>query len=246
MSMLNHRLRSAGPAYSRVSLDNRLHTAHSGQWRMSAFGIPNRCPQSRPVAALGERPLRSSQIWPPRSGNRERLRDRVNVRLQRESMMFEYRITKYDPAYRDVAGAYTRDEWTSVSDVGRSFEGTPLTKAEYKRVENAYVASALEFLRESNVRSLAVRGLENYRGALLAFGEGDAISLEKIEPILSQVLREEFWCKLEGPNSFIHVGYEYYMYIGVPSPCPKSEQRASSLGLFVEPFQSPYGDQDAA
>jgi hypothetical protein len=33
--------------------------------------------------------------------------------------MIEYRVTKYDPAHRDSTGVYFRDEWTSVSDIGR-------------------------------------------------------------------------------------------------------------------------------
>ena len=160
--------------------------------------------------------------------------------------MFEYRVTKYDPAFRDAGGAHTRDEWIAVRDIGRSFNGTPLTNSEYQRVESAYTASALGFLLESGVSSLTVRGLENHRGAHLAFLDGDVISLEQVEAILSRVLREEFWCKLEGHNSFIHVGWDYYMFLGVPLACPKSEQLAASLGLFVEPFQSPYGDLGAA
>jgi hypothetical protein len=158
--------------------------------------------------------------------------------------MFEYRVTKYDPAVRHSGGTYT--EWTSVSDIGRVFGGTPLTRAEYQRVESAYITSALAFLRESGVASLSIRGLENHGTALLAFGNGDILSLEQVEAILPQVLREEFWCKLEGPDSFIHVGYDYYMYVGVPLACPKSEHLAASLGLFPEPFPSPYDGEDAA
>jgi hypothetical protein len=160
--------------------------------------------------------------------------------------MFEYRVTKYDPAFRDTSGAYNRAEWTAVSDIGRSFNGEPLTEAEYLRVESAYIATALEFLRESGVSSLVVRGLENHREAALTFGNGAHLSLEQVGVSLSRVLREEFWCKLEGPDSFVHIGYDYYMYLGVPTACPKAEQLAASLGLFVESFQSPYGDLDAA
>jgi hypothetical protein len=160
--------------------------------------------------------------------------------------MVEYRVTKYSPALRDARGAYTRSEWTSFSDVGGTFNGSPLSEAEYLQVENAYLASALEFLRESAVSSLAVRMLENHHGALLTVGEGSNLSLEKLKITLPRVLREEFWCKFEGPNSFIHIGYDYYMYVGVPARCSKAEQLASSLGLFVEPFRSPYGDPGAA
>lgn len=66
--------------------------------------------------------------------------------------MFEYRITKYDPALRSASGAYARKEWTSRSDIGCSFEGVVLTLAAYQRVEDAYVDVALAFLMESGIR----------------------------------------------------------------------------------------------
>jgi hypothetical protein len=56
--------------------------------------------------------------------------------------MLEFRITKYNPAFRGEAGASTRDEWTAVSDIGRAFAGAVLTETEYQRVEDAYAATA--------------------------------------------------------------------------------------------------------
>jgi len=160
--------------------------------------------------------------------------------------MIEYRVTKYDPALRDIGGAYALPEWSSFTDIGCMFNGSPLSEAEYLQVENAYISSALEFLCESGVSSLAVRELENHRGAQLTFGEGSTLSLEQLKTALPRGLREEFWCKFEGPDSFIHIGYDYYMYVGVPTPCSKAEQVAAGIGLFVEPFKSPYGGLVAA
>lgn len=160
--------------------------------------------------------------------------------------MVEYRVTKYDPANRDAGGAYTLHTWTSFSDIGYLFNGSALSEAEYLQVENAYIASALEFLHESGVSSLTVRELENHHGARLPFSEGASLSLEQLKTALSRTLREEFWCKLEGPDSFIHIGYDYYMYVGVPVRCSRAEQVAGELGLFVEPFRSPYGGPGAA
>jgi hypothetical protein len=86
--------------------------------------------------------------------------------------VFEFRVTKYDPAHRDARGAYTRDEWTAVSDIGRAFGGVVLTEPEYRRVEDAYVTAAVAFLREAEVPSLAVAGLENHAAVPLPFAEG--------------------------------------------------------------------------
>lgn len=63
--------------------------------------------------------------------------------------MFVFRVTKYDPAHRDRHGAYTRDDWISVSDIGRAFAGVVLTETEYRRVEDAYTTAAVAFLREA-------------------------------------------------------------------------------------------------
>ena len=59
------------------------------------------------------------------------------------SSMNGWRITKYNPAFRDERGVYLKDEWTSVSDVGKSFDGVVLTFKEYREIEDNYVSTAL-------------------------------------------------------------------------------------------------------
>lgn len=41
--------------------------------------------------------------------------------------MHKYRITKYDPQYRDEQGIYIREDWTSYSDIGKTYNGKLLT-----------------------------------------------------------------------------------------------------------------------
>ena len=161
--------------------------------------------------------------------------------------MNEYRVTKYNPKFRTSSGAYTRDEWTSFGDIGRSFGGVELTRDEYQRVEDAYVAAGVGLLREAGVPQLAVRGLENADGLPLPFGDGDALSLDQIPDVLRRLLRAEFWCRLEAEDAFVHVGYDYYMYVGLPRPCSEARQQAEDRGLYVEDLASPYrGDPAAA
>jgi hypothetical protein len=160
--------------------------------------------------------------------------------------VFEFRVTKYDPAHRDRHGVYTRDEWTSVSDIGRAFGGVVLTEVEYRRVEDAYATATVAFLREAEVPSLAVAGLENHAALALPFAEGLSLRLSEIGEVVRRVLREEFWCRLEGTGAFVHIGWDYYIYVGVPSPCPGALALARQLSLFVEPFRSPYSEQRQA
>ncbi len=56
--------------------------------------------------------------------------------------MKEYRVTKYNPNNRDSKGSYLAEEWTSISDVGKS-----ITKSEYEEIENAYIGKDVKDLR---------------------------------------------------------------------------------------------------
>jgi hypothetical protein len=142
-----------------------------------------------------------------------------------------FRLTKYDPAHRDHQGAYLREEWTSSAHIGRSFGGVVLTEAEYQRVEEAYATSAVEFLRKAGVVSLKVTGLENPRGLELPFSEGSSLTLLEVAGVLRRVLREEFWCRLEGREAFLQVDCDYYLFVGVLVACPAAEALAQRLGV---------------
>src|SRR5262249_56008880 len=49
------------------------------------------------------------------------------------TVRFQFRVTKYDPRFRDSRGAYMREDWIAMSDIGKSFEGVTLTASEYER-----------------------------------------------------------------------------------------------------------------
>ncbi len=159
--------------------------------------------------------------------------------------MHEYRITKYNPAFRDSTGAYSKDEWTSFADIGRPFASGIFTREEYEFVEDAYVHVALAFLREAGLRSLRVEGLENHKGTQLSFSEGSLLTLGEVGNVIRRVLREECWCRLQSASGFVHVGWDYYMYVGVLNPCPAARRQAAETGLFVEEFVSPCHPDDS-
>jgi hypothetical protein len=159
--------------------------------------------------------------------------------------MNEYRVTKYNPVFRDQSDSYTKTEWTSFKDIGRTYSGVLFTAEEYERVEGAYVKAAMSFLSESGLSSLRVEALENARKHPLDFHNHTVLPFDQNGKIIRRILREEFWCRLEGSESFIHFGWDYYMYIGVPHPCPTAQLRAAELGLYVEEFASPYVEDEA-
>jgi hypothetical protein len=169
--------------------------------------------------------------------------------------MQAWRISKYDPAHRDAKGAYTRDDWTSVSDLGGTFEGEDLTPEAYQAVEDAYVAAVEAFLEAASVDSLRVNDLaeidlegENVQGLGLtparpptSLVEGGWLDREAVSIAVRLALREAIWCKLEAQGRFfIHFGYDYYLYIGSERPCAEAVAQVRELGLFAEPMPSPY------
>jgi len=58
--------------------------------------------------------------------------------------------------------------------------------------------------------------------------------------LIRQILREVFWCRLKAQGGFVYFGWDYYMYIVVPHPCPEAEKLAEEVGLYSEKFASPY------
>ena len=77
----------------------------------------------------------------------------------------QYRVTKYDPANR-VNGEYTKDEWTSMYDVGRSYNGKVFTFEEYLKVEKSYLDVIEDVLKELDIKAVEVRQGERIFSAL--------------------------------------------------------------------------------
>ena len=48
-------------------------------------------------------------------------------------------ITKYNSIFRDENWNYTRNEWTSISDIGKKFDDVLFTKEEYLEIEKKYI-----------------------------------------------------------------------------------------------------------
>ena len=156
----------------------------------------------------------------------------------------QFRVTKYDPRFRDPSGAYVREDWTAVSDIGRSFRGVTLTREEYERVETAYVSTAVAMLAETGVGRLTVTGLEHHDNAAGPVDEKSVIPLSRVAEVARSVLREQYWCRLESPEAFLHFGCDYYMYVGVPEVPSQALAEAVERGLFVEEFESPYLERE--
>ena len=168
--------------------------------------------------------------------------------------MNHWRITKYNPQYRNRKGIYTKHDWTDISDVGNTFSGQVLTLDTYLKTENAYIATMNHFWQAANFPALKISSLETYSSEDLVdptlaptyekyahSSKTQVISSEDMEGIGRLMLRGLLWGKLEAPNVFhIHFGYDLYLYIGSVCDCPQAIAKATQLGLYVETLLSPY------
>lgn len=184
------------------------------------------------------------------------LRDKVFKRMNSTNLnspfiKFGCEIVKYQPQYYKD-GVYTKDEWISVSDIGRSFDGEVLTKEEYLRVESAYVDTVKELLEISGVKFLTVvnpcnfymlraKALKKENKALYqvvsSLMEGQRIVVSKIDTVLKACLRELFWCALvnEAKKVQVDVGYDYYLHFHSRLPEETISKIARSHGLYCNP-----------
>jgi hypothetical protein len=162
-----------------------------------------------------------------------------------------YRICKYDPAFRDETGAYQRDEWTSVSDIGKSFAGVTLDASTYLATETAYVRAMREFMTDAGVTSLRVAALEPPPDLdpLVQYELPDAEALTRLAREIRDGmelsgaaldracrlnLREVLWCRLEQPARLVvETSYDYYLHIGTTAPSERAIAKVHELGLFV-------------
>ena len=166
--------------------------------------------------------------------------------------MVGYRVTKYDPILRDSDGILLGDDWTSISDIGKTFNGSILTTAEYLKTENSYVEAAEALISAVSIKSMCVTDLESHTvetsncldthdsviEACDRVRNNQILSAATLGNVIRGCLRGYVWCRLTGSKgAYIHFGYDYYMYVGLPK-----RVRLPSLpkGIFLERLDSPY------
>jgi hypothetical protein len=156
--------------------------------------------------------------------------------------MHEYRVTKYDPDRRDEHGAHPDDDWTAFSDIGREFGGVVLTRDEYDRVESGYLDAVRIFAAAAGIDEFRVQGLERHGQPTLELQEGQLLELPDALEVVRGLLREAgFWCRLAADGGFVHIGWDYYMYVGATADVSGIEPAVKGLGLYLESdWSSPY------
>lgn len=103
---------------------------------------------------------------------------------------------------------YQRNQrWSSFSDVEVS-----VSIEEYLITEQMYIALALKMSMYLSIQEYQVVSLEDHAN-YSKYKEFDYVSLQDVDNVIQDVLREKYWCKLVSPDIQIHFGYDYCMYI---------------------------------
>lgn len=163
--------------------------------------------------------------------------------------MKKFRITKYNPSFRNERGEYILDEWTSFYDIGKKFYDGILTEQAYFEKEHAYIQAIELLLRDNDLRLMHIVQLEknipedlyksltnNEKKFIENIEVGMSIIHNDIKSLCKMILRELVWAKLESPNGLLAIefGYDYYMYVICNEIDEKTKENILRSGLFVE------------
>lgn len=165
-----------------------------------------------------------------------------------------YSISKYRPQFYDSAGCYIRNEWTSVSDIGKSFADGILTEEEYIKIETKYITTAIELARSAGCTYLTVSYIEGDSKDIVnsvnshklnhgliesakTIRQGLRISLNDCQDYLRLCLREYCWAVFSNKthNFLVKFGYDYYMHVHTVVPQKQVIEIVNRNGLYLRP-----------
>ncbi len=168
--------------------------------------------------------------------------------------MKTYRITKYNPKNREKDGVYSKDEWTSISDIGKSFGDYKLTASDYLKVEDQYLKSYEAVLHKYELNRIKLTELEKFyydvnNSAIKSLYCDDLEKLfnnltenynfstdNEVIMTLKLILREHIWGKLVIKNSSVRIefGNDFYTYLISDELYVDTIKKINDNGLFVE------------
>lgn len=155
---------------------------------------------------------------------------RADVMRTARNLPFHCHLIKYDP---DRAINHDDDgTWTSISDVGTSFDGIVLTREQYLSVEQAHLDAIRVMAQESRVTRFRA-GVE--RGSTMGLEE----MLEEVRNALREAERAGYWWNSEDLNFYVNVGWDYHVYVGSHTECPLGIKAAVEAGLHPRRAEGP-------
>ncbi|MDO6761846.1 hypothetical protein Q4566_16690 [Tamlana sp. 2_MG-2023] len=171
-----------------------------------------------------------------------------------DNMIDKLSITKYNPTDRSSEGIYLKEEWTSISDIGKFFNDNLFTEEEYLRIEKKYIQSIFLIIDYFEVEEIRIQNVYKYTNKkwlknnkqvdLSKFHNilhsGMIIGINRIfeiEKAIKIALREIASLEIEiNPLTKITFGYDYYMYLEFSKSnqeLSSLEEKIKDLGLFI-------------
>jgi len=172
--------------------------------------------------------------------------------------MYKYRITKYNPSFRDDNGAYLKDDWTAISDIGRTFDEGKLTPDEYKKNEDAYIKAIQLIMDYLSVPYLIITGVdipepdkifqkrikkfrEFYTDEMLEYYSNaknkDKLNKGKVDFHCRLMLREDIHSDVHYPRKMkVFIAYDYLMGIHTSKSLKPIFPLLKETGLYIEDF----------
>lgn len=163
---------------------------------------------------------------------------------------YRYRVTKYNPIFRNDSGAYTKDDWTSYSDIGKSFDNNVLTIEHYLEVESLYIKAISFFCECLKIDIFSVNDFESYyedeeyetfsveqKELLNNIDKTKELEVKNINLFIPLILRGFIYVRLDSKENndyYVEFGYDYYMYFGCPTEIFGLAEKINSIGLFFE------------
>lgn len=167
-----------------------------------------------------------------------------------------HEIVKYKPEnYRDMV--YCVDEWTSVSDIGHSFEGTVLTLEEYISMENNYLNAVKDILIASGCKYMTIyyaeihpRSIKKFlRKSILhepvsetidfitSFEEEQRITIDTAIALFRYCLRDYIYIEFTNNAKGVAFdsGYDYYMHVKTPLDEATLRTIVTKHNLYLDP-----------
>ncbi|MDB4929625.1 MAG: hypothetical protein JWM10_2109 [Myxococcaceae bacterium] len=155
-------------------------------------------------------------------------------------------MSKYDPAFRDARGAYQRDEWSAVSDVGRAFAAAAATPLGFGEIDGPDGSTCIngrrgEDLRpiqayvEGRQRDLTPAGVAPVDFDLTRVLSPGRLTDAEVGAVTRLALREVLPCELVGERGFrVFFGYDYLVGVRGDDACAAAVAAVRALGIFVE------------
>lgn len=96
--------------------------------------------------------------------------------------MYNYKITKYSLENKGKTENIF-DEWTSISDIGKKYNGREFLYEDYIKVENSYIEAILMFINLNDIKYITIDELEKHTSNKDIYDEYDI----QIEDLINTV-----------------------------------------------------------